>query len=438
MTNNFIRVTAIVVAVFTVTTAAGVHAAGYQIGQDSVSGAGVAHAGGAAAAGDASTVFSNPAGMTRLDGRQIVIGGHLLRPSAKFTNEGSIDGAGAAITGGNGGQGGVGAFIPNLYGVWSLPNDLKFGLGINAPYGLAVDWNEDWVGRYNELGASVATVNVNPALAYRVNDRISVGGGLNAMYGRARLTQAIDFGRALGGAAQSLDGSSAFSGDDWAFGINVGALFALNANTRIGVQYRSGMEFHYDGEVDFSVPAAARTGLNNAAQPNAFTDGNMRADLPIPDTASISVYHDVPNSKWAMMADLTWTRWEVFDRLVLTPEEPTTSTSVIDTLWDNKFRASAGATYEWSPDLQLRGGLAFDDSPIKTVFRGAGVPDSDRIVAAVGAGYALRDNLDIDFSYQHYFFKEGRIINRVATASRLIGTFDLSADWLALSVTLRF
>jgi len=124
--------------------------------------------------------------------------------------------------------------------------------------------------------------------------------------------------------------------------------------------------------------------------------------------------------------------------LVLTPEEPTTSTSVIDTLWDNKFRASAGATFEWSPDLQLRGGLAFDDSPIKTVFRGAGVPDSDRIVAAVGAGYALRDNLDIDFSYQHYFFKEGRIINRVATASRLIGTFDLSADWLALSVTLRF
>jgi long-chain fatty acid transport protein len=438
MTKTFICVTTMVVAAFTVTTAAGVQAAGYQIGQDSVSGAGVAYAGGTAAAGDASTVFANPAGMTRLDGRQVVIGGHLLRPGAKFTNEGSIDSGAAAITGGDGGQGGVGAFIPNFYGVWSLPNDLKFGLGINAPYGLAVDWNEDWVGRYNELGAAIATVNVNPALAYRINDRISIGGGLNLMYGRARLTQAIDFGTIQGVAAQSRDGSSDFSGDDVAFGVNVGALFALNANTRIGVQFRSGMEFHFDGEVDFSVPAAARAALDGDGNPNAFTDGNMRGDLPIPETASISVFHDVPNSQWALMADLTWTRWEVFDRLVLTPEEPTSPTSVIDTLWDNKFRASAGATYEWSPDLQLRGGLAFDDSPIKTVFRGAGVPDSDRIIAAIGAGYALRDNLDIDFSYQHFFFKQGRIINRVATASRLIGTFDLNADWLALSVTWRF
>lgn len=284
----------------------------------------------------------------------------------------------------------------------------------------------------------MATVNVNPALAYRVNDRLSVGGGLNAMYSRARLTQAIDFGRALGGTPQSLDGSSDFSGTDWAFGFNFGALVALTGNTRIGLQYRSGMEFHYDGEVDFSVPTAARTGLNNNGQPNAFTDGNMSADLPIPDTASVSVFHDVPNSKWAVMADLTWTRWEVFDRLVLTPEEPTTSTGVIVANWDNKFRAAVGATHQWSPNLQLRGGVAFDDSPIKTIFRGAGVPDSDRIIVAIGGGYALRDNVDIDFSYQHFFFKEGRIINRVATASRLIGTFDLDADWFALSVTVRF
>jgi long-chain fatty acid transport protein len=321
-------------------------AAGYKIGQESVSGAGVAHAGGAASAGDASTVYANPAGMTQLDGRQLVVGGHLLRPDAKFANQGSIDATGAAITGGEGGQGGIGAFVPNLYGVWSLPNDLKFGLGINAPYGLAVDYDDDWVGRYNELGASLTMVNVNPALAYRVNDKVSVGGGLNAMYSRARLTQAIDFGRALGGNAQSLDGSSDFSGTDWAFGFNVGALFTVSPNTRFGVQYRSGMEFHYDGEVDFSVPAAARTGLNNNGQPNAFTDGNMKADLPIPDTASISVFHDVPNSKWAVMADLSWTRWEVFDRLVLTPEEPTTSTGVINTFWDNKFRVSTGATYD--------------------------------------------------------------------------------------------
>jgi long-chain fatty acid transport protein len=417
--------------------------AGYQVGQESISGAGVAHAGGAAAAADASTVYANPAGMILIEERQFVGGGHLLPPalfgdSIHFINQGSVTSAGAAVTGGDGGDGGVGAFIPNLYAVWPLQNGMRLGVGLNAPYGLATDWEEGWVGRYNELGASVATVNLNPSAAYRVNKHWSVGAGVNVMYSRARLTQAVDFGSALGGTSQSNDGSSAFSGSATAFGFNLGFLYELNANTRFGGQYRSGMNFNYYGDADFSVSATARAGLNGAGQPRAFTDGKMRADLPIPDTASISVYHDVPDSKWAFMADLTWTRWEVFDRLVFIADEPTTTTNVVLTFWDNKFRVSGGATYDYTPKLQLRGGLAFDDSPIKTLYRGAGVPDSDRIIVAAGAGYALRDNLTIDFAYQHYFFKDGTIINRVSTGTRLIGEFETQGDWLSLGVTWKF
>jgi len=428
---------------FSLASSGVVLAAGYQVGQESISGAGVAHAGGAAAAGDASTIYANPAGMVLIDGRQLVGGGHLLPPSlfgdsVDFTNNGSVTGAGAAVTGGDGGEGAVGALAPNLYTVWTLKSGVKAGIGINAPYGLATDYEEGWVGRYNELGAAVTTVNVNPALAYRVNDRWSIGGGLNAMYSRARLTQAVDFGAALGGASQSNDGSSDFAADDYAFGFNVGVLYELNANTRIGVQYRSGMNFHYDGKVDFSLSAAARAGLDGNGQPNAFTDGGMKTDFPIPDTASISVYHNVAGTKWALMGDLTWTRWEVFDRLVFIADEPTTTTNIIVTAWDNKFRLSGGATYDWSPKLQLRAGLAFDDSPIKTQARGAGVPDSDRTVVALGGGYKMRDNITIDFAYQHYFFKDGNIANRVATGSRLIGKFENQADWLSLGVTWNF
>ncbi len=423
--------------------AGSVFAAGYQVGQDSISGAGVAQAGGAAAATDASTIYTNPAGMIRLTERQFVGGGHALPPSLfgdsiDFTNGGTITNTGAAVTGGDGGEGAVGTVIPNLYAMWPVRDDLRVGIGINAPYGLAVDYEEDWVGRYNELGAAVLTVNVNPSVAYRVNERWSVGGGVSVMYSRARLTQVIDFGRALGGVSGTQDGSSAFSADDLGVGFNLGVLYELNANTRIGAQYRSGFDFHYKGDVDFTVPANARAGLDGNGQTRAFTDGGMRADFPIPETASVSIYHDVPNSKWAFMGDITWTRWEVFDHLVFVADEPQTSTNIIATFWDNTYRVSAGATFEWSPKLQLRGGLAFDDSPIKTLYRGSGVPDSDRVVTAVGGGYALRDNVTIDFAYQHIFFKTGRVINRVGTGSRHIGTFDNQADFLSLGVTWKF
>ena len=160
--------------------------AGYSVSQESVSGAGVAYSGGTAAGTDASTIWNNPAAMTLFNRNQIVLGAHLLYPNIDFDDVNStLADNTTRITGGEGGQGAVDVVVANLYGLWNYSPKLKFGLGINTPYGLRTDYNVGWIGRYNELTTALTTFNVNPALGYRVNDRVSIGGGLNFSYARA-------------------------------------------------------------------------------------------------------------------------------------------------------------------------------------------------------------------------------------------------------------
>ena len=162
-------------------------------------------------------------------------------------------------------------------------------------------------------------------------------------------------------------------------------------------------EYDIDGDGVFGVPVAAQAIL----APGQFVGQRATAKLPIPPSASISAYHEV-NDRWAVMGDLTWTGWSTFEEFRVNFAFPSQPADVLRTEWNNVFRLSGGATYAWNERLTLRSGLAFDESPISTAFRGPGVPDSDRIVVALGAGYKLRDNLTIDAGYQHLFFS-GRI-----------------------------
>jgi long-chain fatty acid transport protein len=168
-------------------------AAGYAVGVDSVSGLGLGFSNGAQA-GDASVIWANPAGMTKLDRSEVVGGAGLILPRLDFENEGSVLFNGAPIPGGDGGNGAFPSVIPNLYGVYVASPELRFGLGLNAPYGLVTDWDPNGVTRYNEVTTSLKTFNVNPAVAYRALPGLSLGAGVNLTYADARLLQAIDFG----------------------------------------------------------------------------------------------------------------------------------------------------------------------------------------------------------------------------------------------------
>lgn len=432
------------------------YGAGFALIEQSASGLGNAFAGGAASAEDASTIFFNPAGLSRLQGTQVIAAGHIIMPSAKFHNEGSthvLQGkTGVPLLGGDGGEGGVSRLVPNLYISKRLSEKVTVGLGVSAPFGLATDYDRDWVGRYHALESDVMTVNINPSAAYKINDRISVGGGLNIQYMKAKLSSAIDFGTldaagafsALGLAPGALklipqksDGFVELEGDSWGIGYNLGLLFSLSDNTRAGLAYRSSILQSLEGDAEFSNTPA---GLAKAP---VFKNSGIKAGIRLPDTFSASVYHRI-NTKWAVMADVTWTNWSMFKELRVKFDNQYQQDSVTTTKWKDNYRYSAGVTFTPDPAWTFRGGIAYDETPIESaVYRTPRIPDGNRWWLAGGLGYKLSKQLSVDAGYTHLFVNDPQVSKSAANdedklRGGLKGTYSAHVDIVSAQLTWSF
>ncbi len=463
-------------------------AAGFAIAENSVTGLGGAFAGGAAIASDASTVWYNPAGMSRLKGAQIHAGMHYIAPTFDFKNTGSVQTLGGTTTGAllptalqNDG-GGKAAVVPNFYYTRKLTDVVNVGLGINVPFGLATEYDEDWVGRYHTIDSEIHTMNFNPALSWQVHDRVSVGAGLNIQYMKARLTNAVDFSavcfsaqstgvaRALAAGAitpaaaaaattpaaltatcggfpgtGAQDGRTRNKGDDISVGFNVGMLIEPTDHTRVGVAYRSRVKHRLDGNARTNMPTSI-TALAGAPATAAlgggilatFADGGMKATAELPDMASFSIYHDV-NEKWAVMADATWTGWSSVPELRLEFDNPLRSDGVEDLQWNDTWRFSAAVNFRPTKRIVLRLGGAFDQAPVPNEeMLTPRLPDNDRIWLSAGAGYRVNDHIQVDVGYTHLFVDTTRVNRTAATGAVLTGEYESEANLFSGSVNYTF
>ncbi|WP_081702860.1 OmpP1/FadL family transporter [Desulfuromonas sp. TF] len=406
--------------------------AGFAIIEQSVSGLGNAFAGGAASAEDATTVYFNPAGLTRLKGQQAIAGLHVIVPSAKFEKENASNALGQPISGGNGGDAGETGIVPNFFYSANLDNGWSLGLGVTAPFGLVTEYDKTWVGRYHGVKSDVMTININPSVAYKVNDRLSLGAGVSAQYVDVNLTSMVDFGLA---AFQSSGGNPALlpivsnpdadvyadlTADDWGYGFNLGVLYEFDDDSRIGLAYRSRIDHTVEGEGDFSLQNPAflsAVGLQAAAQA-AFPDQDVKGDITLPASASLSVFHRI-NPQWAVMADVLWTEWSTFDWLVI-EFDGGLADSVTAENWDDSWRYAVGATYSPNEKLDLRLGLAYDETPVPSAkYRTPRIPCEDRIWTSIGVGYQIGERMKIDFAYAHLFVKDSKIDKSTADAENL-------------------
>ena len=231
-------------------------AGGFGLLENSASGQGNAYAGAAAHVTDASTIFFNPADMMRLEGDSISIAGHFIIPESSFTNNGSVSALPAPLTGPDD-DGGASAFVPNFYWVKTIDDEMKFGLGMQTSFGLATEYDPSWVGRYHAVDTELKTININPSIAYQVNEQLSIGGGLDLVLAEAIFTSAIDAG-ALIGAPQMADGFADLEADNFSdpgLGFNVGLQYMLSSDTVFGASYRSEIDIDVSGNADFTVPA---------------------------------------------------------------------------------------------------------------------------------------------------------------------------------------
>lgn len=408
-------------------------ASGFMLREQSSEGLGNAFAGSTAKAYNLSTIFYNPAGMTRLQGDQVAASATWIAPVAKFEGTNTVStGAAAArgqTVGSMGGDAIKDAAVGAFYAMADVRPDLKLGLAVTAPYGLRSEYDEDWVGRYHALESSITNVNFQPSIAYRVNENLSLGGGLQIAYTKARLSQAINL------AATNptwTDGKSVVEGDDIGVGGVASVLYEFNPGTRAGVTYRSQVNHSLEGDAKFEVAPNVKNLLGVNAR-----DTQASADLTTPDTVSVGIYHEI-TPQWAVMSDVQWTNWSTFKELRVKYDSGRAD-SVVDESWHDTFFFSAGATYTMDQRNKFHFGVAYDQAPVDNEHRTARIPDSNRYWLSLGYTYDLNPNFQANLGYTHIFADKADINEQSSGNSGVLtGSYDAYVNIISASLVMKF
>lgn len=392
-------------------TAGVASAAGFQLLEQNASGLGNAYAGSAAVAENAGTIFFNPAGMTQLQAREASFGVAAVRPSFEFKDKGSRSG----VLRGEGDDAGGWSALPNAYLSWALDKDLYVGVGLGAPFGLLTDYDEPWVGGAQSLKFEIKTYNINPSIAYRVNDKLSLGAGLNWQRADAEYERIAAVAPGLATTFAKLDVDS----DAW--GWNVGVLFTPSPAMKIGVSYRSRIEHELEGDLKFKGTLAGRVPQT--------TNGKARADVDLPDTLIMSVAQKL-DERWEMLGDLSWTGWSSIKKVDIDRRSGPLSGVTVQTLntdYRDSWRVALGANYQLNDAWKLKFGVAYDQAPVRGRDRRlVALPDNDRTWFALGGQWKATKTTTLDVGGAYLYVRDTQIDNDQSAAGRgrVTGEYD--------------
>lgn len=323
----------------------------YEVGSADV---GLASAGYGARAQDASTVLTNPAGMTRLDGTQVLAAGQLLWGDVKFSVGSGTSPAlgsdeGGYTVGQNGWFPGGGAFA-----TYSASPDLKLGIALTGNFGMPLNYDDGWVGRYYVQKATLLGVSVLPTVAYTISDKVSVGAGLNAMYGIYKNQVAINNVNPVYG-----DGQLKMEDKTWGWGANVGVLFEPDARTRFGLVWNSQIDLDFSSPAEFSNLAP---GIQHALDERGLLDASVNVGIKVPQGVMLSAYAET-SDRWALLGSVGWQQWSKFGQVQLGINDVNNPTSVTQNLdYKNTWHAAAGAQYRYSEAWLINFGIAYDSA----------------------------------------------------------------------------
>lgn len=404
---------------------------GLALRSQSASTAGTAHAGRASAARDASTIYGNPAGMSRLHRPQVTAGTTLLiadsdiAPTGKNMAPGSNNGDMVPTT-----------LIPFGYYAQPLTNKLAVGLGFYVPFAAETDYDSSFAGRAHGLKSKIQVVTLQPTISYAINDRIAIGAGITLNQFKGTLTNAP---RAAGGFTVDA------SGDDEAIGFNLGLLVAITDNLDWGITYHSRMDFKLTGDTEVAGIVTRSPRVNRL---NGTYDASL--DLMMPESVNTSLTYEAGD--WTLFAGATWTRWSRLkgitvhtDGLPGVPPVPklqllrkSIATAHEELEWEDSWSYAVGASYQLNPQWLLRAGYAFDESPTDDEYRTVRIPASDRDIFTIGASWTPTPAVTIDVAYAHIREDKGLVEQTNSLGQVYSAEYDNSADAFSTQVTYRF
>lgn len=374
---------------------------------------------------DLSAMYSNAAGLTNLKGIQVMAGGTIIMPSSKFKGPGSATTVSEMES--------QTFFLPNLYGSYQINDKLVVGLGIYAPFGLGTKWADNWVGRSLSINSEIQIISINPSVAYKINDKFSVGGGISVLMGSVNMTY-----KPL--AALGNEGLIELDADaNTAISFNVGVLYQFNDKLSVGASYRTLADVEFAGKM---------TATNMGTFQTFFPGGDGSATLPMPSNLQVGVsYQVIP--KLVVAFDYQMVGWSAYDKLTITvPNGPAvpnipaygplagrilqTSTTQAQG-WEDGNMFRFGAEYTLNEKFMFRGGLVYDMVPQPAEKMEPRLPDWTKTDLTLGVGYNVNEKITVDAAYMMILSTE-----RFAKHPTFPGMYTSSANLFALDVSYAF
>ena len=423
-------------------------ASGYHFGTQSVGAQSTANAA-AAEAADASTIFSNPAGLTKLESKAEITGAaNIVFPSVKYRDGHATYYRGGQVTGSSSGKITEITAAPHIYGAYKLNDRITLGMGMYIPFGSKTDYADDSVLRYNINKLGLTTIALEPAVAFKASEKHSFAAGLIAQYSRAELTKyadwsasqpdialkAIEAGRvptipmAIPGASNRANwqGRGDVKGHDWGFGYHLGWMFDVNDRLRLGVAYRSKVSHNLKGTAKWQPDGSVSKALEPMFRGRGYlVSEGASVKIVTPESLSVHGMYRATD-KLNLFSDITWTRHSRFNKAELNFEHEKTvtkgnsRTTTIVPNWRDTVKVALGGSYQYSEPLQLRAGIAFDQSPVRSsADRQNTLPDANRLWLSAGVRYVYQKRHVFDTALSYVHINSSDFVASAATGSEV-------------------
>jgi long-chain fatty acid transport protein len=370
-----------------------------------------------AQANDISAVFYNPAGITSLKGFNVGLGVTIIQPQAQFTGPTKKDpklfntAKKETFT------------PPTFYTTYQISENVTAGFGFFVPFGLGSDWGKNWVGRYLATKSEVQTFYLNPTIAYKVLDNLSLAVGFNYVFGNVTLEKAVDY------SVRNIDVYSKLEASTTGMGYNLGLQFKPLSNLTLGAAYRSNVLLDFkDGDATFEFPEGAAdkyTELNSF-----FPNTKGSAELELPFFASVGLAYDFSDRLTAEF-DYFLIGWESYDILTVKFDDPVAGheESVSERMYENSASYRLGLEYRVNSDLALRAGYILENKAVPDERVEPSLPEGNRNIYNLGFGYKL-SSITIDGFYMLLMQDDRTITNSV---DEFNGTYESMAHLFGLS-----
>ena len=393
-------------------------AGGLSLYEIATSDVGLASAGWAARAQDPATLLKNPAGMSRLEGNQFQGGAQLLQAGVAFSPT-----AGTTVDGNSGGNP-IGV-LPGLsmFYVHGLGKDVKVGLGLFSNFGLGMNYNSGWVGRYYALDNTLIGVSIMPGLSYRINEYLSIGAAANVMYGYLNYSAAINTRDTILN-PNAPDGQMQAKDNTWGAGGNVGLLFEPKKGTRLGVTYYSPVKLNFSDTPTFTGLSGP---IGGALQNRGLLNRELDLGITVPQSVMVSSYHEFTD-RWAMMLDFGWQDWSQFGKVDVGITGGNATPSITTSInFQDTSHVALGNRYRLNQAWLVNAGFAWDSSMLKDQDRTVSLTIGQQYRFGLGAEWQASQTLNVAFSYELAYGGNLPVNqNRGPLAGAVVGQFPAS------------